>query len=86
MRSTNDPIEGIKHNLLEWGVTDEAELKSMEKEARKVVDDEVKEAEAMAAPENKPNILFEDVYVRGTEPNFLRGRIPEENFYFAESK
>jgi pyruvate dehydrogenase E1 component alpha subunit len=38
----------------------------------------------MAVPENKPEILFEDVYVKGSEPDFLRGRIPEENFYFTE--
>jgi pyruvate dehydrogenase E1 component alpha subunit len=85
MRSTNDPIEGIKHNLTKWGVADEAELKAIQKDAQKKVDEEVKEAEAMAVPENKPEILFEDVYVKGSEPDFLRGRIPEENFYFTEA-
>ena len=41
--------------------------------------------EAMAHPDATPKILFEDIYVRGSEPDFMRGRIPEENFYYAEA-
>ena len=82
MRSTNDPIAGLKQKLLDWGVTTEDELKSMDKEARSFVDAEVAEAEKMAAPEAKPEVLFEDIYVRGSEPNFLRGRTPDENFSY----
>jgi len=85
MRSTNDPIAGLKQKLIDWGVTSEEEVKAIDKQARDHVDAEVKEAEKMAPPESKPQILFEDVYVRGTEPNFLRGRVPEEHFYFAEA-
>jgi pyruvate dehydrogenase E1 component alpha subunit len=84
MRSTNDPIAGLKHKILDWGVCNEDELKTIDKEARKHVNDEVAAAEAMAVPEAKPEILFEDTYVRGTEPQFLRGRTPDENFYFAQ--
>jgi pyruvate dehydrogenase E1 component alpha subunit len=86
MRSTNDPIEGLKHNIMNWGVADEVELKNIEKDARAKVDEEVKEAEAMAAPENTPKILFEDVYQKGSEVPFLRGRVPDETFYFEEAK
>ena len=82
MRSTNDPIAGLKQKLLDWGVTSEEELKSIDKEARAYVDKEVSEAEAMAVPDTKPQILFEDIYVRGSEPNFLRGRTPDENYYY----
>ena len=82
MRSTNDPIAGLKQKLLDWGVTSEDELKGLDKEARQYVDDEVAEAEKMAEPEAKPRILYEDIYVRGSEPEFLRGRIPDENFYY----
>ena len=82
MRSTNDPIAGLKQKLLDWGVTSEDELKSMDKDARTEVDGEVAEAEKMAVPETKPNVLFEDIYVRGSEPAFLRGRIPDENHYY----
>lgn len=84
MRSTNDPIAGLKQKLLDWSVVTEEELKSIDKEARANVDAEVAEAEKMAAPDAVPKVLFEDIYVRGSEPEFLRGRIPEENFYYAE--
>jgi len=82
MRSTNDPIAGLKTKLLDWGITTEDELKQIDKDARAMVDGEVAEAEAMAVPDANPKVLYEDVYVRGSEPNFLRGRIPEENYYY----
>ncbi|KAI1500478.1 dehydrogenase E1 component-domain-containing protein [Biscogniauxia marginata] len=82
MRSTNDPIAGLKQKILDWGVCTEDELKSIDKESRKHVNDEVAIAEAMAVPENTPKILYEDIYVKGTEPLFMRGRTPDENFYF----
>ncbi|KAF2674112.1 pyruvate dehydrogenase E1 component subunit alpha [Microthyrium microscopicum] len=85
MRSTQDPIAGLKQHLLDWGVVNEDELKSIDKEAREKVDKEVAEAEQMPAPEATPQVLFEDVYVRGSEPDFLRGRVPEENFYYSEA-
>jgi pyruvate dehydrogenase E1 component alpha subunit len=85
MRSTNDPIAGLKQKLLDWGVTSEEELKAIDKDARSKVDAEVAEAEAMAVPEATPTTLYEDIYVRGSEPEFLRGRIPEENFYYADA-
>lgn len=86
MRSTQDPIAGLKQKLLDWGVTTEEELKGIDKDARAKVDAEVAEAEAMAPPDATPKILFEDIYVRGSEPEFLRGRIPEENFYYDQSQ
>lgn len=85
MRSTNDPIAGLKQKLLDWGVTSEEELKSIDKEARANVDAEVAIAEKMAPPEPTNKVLYEDIYVRGSEPEFLRGRIPEENFYYSEA-
>lgn len=82
MRSTQDPIAGLKQKLLEWNVVTEAELKQFDAEARANVDKEVAEAEAMAPPEDTPKILFEDIYVRGSEPQFMRGRTPDENYYY----
>jgi pyruvate dehydrogenase E1 component alpha subunit len=82
MRSSNDPIAGLKQKILDWGVVTEDELKTLDKEARNHVNEEVAIAEAMAAPEPTPKILFEDIYVRGTEPLFIRGRTPDEAFYF----
>ncbi|XXH05193.1 hypothetical protein Hte_011618 [Hypoxylon texense] len=83
MRSTNDPIAGLKHKILDWEICTEDELKSIDKDARKHVNDEVAIAEAMAVPETTPQILYEDIYVRGSEPQFMRGRTPDENYYFS---
>lgn len=82
MRSTNDPIAGLKQKLLDWKITTEDELKKIDKEARAYVNEEVAAAEAMPVPEAKPSILFEDIYVRGSEPAFIRGRTTEENYHF----
>jgi len=84
MRSTNDPIAGLKQKLLDWEVTTEEELKSIDKKAREHVDEEVAAAEKMPAPDATPEVLYEDIYVRGSEPQFLRGRTPEENFYYPD--
>ncbi|KAI0146029.1 dehydrogenase E1 component-domain-containing protein [Hypoxylon sp. NC0597] len=83
MRSTNDPIAGLKQKIIDWGVCTEEELKSIDKDARKHVNDEVAIAEAMPVPDTTPQILYEDIYVKGTEPQFMRGRIPDENYYFS---
>ncbi len=86
MRSTNDPIAGLKQKLLDWEVVTEDELKQLDKDARAQVDEEVAEAEQMAPPEAVPKVLYEDIYVRGSEPAFVRGRVPEENFYYEQAK
>jgi pyruvate dehydrogenase E1 component alpha subunit len=82
MRSTNDPIAGMKQKMLDWSVVTEEELKAIDKEARNHVNEEVVAAEAMVAPEATATILFEDIYVKGTEPQFIRGRTPDEAHYF----
>ncbi|KPI34316.1 Pyruvate dehydrogenase E1 component subunit alpha, mitochondrial [Cyphellophora attinorum] len=85
MRSTNDPIAGLKMKILDWGVCSEDELKGLDKKAREAVDKEVAEAEAMDVPETTPQVLFEDIYVRGSEPPYLRGRTPDETFYYDQA-
>ena len=82
MRSTNDPIAGLKTKLLDWEVVSEEELKGIDKQARKDVDVEVAEAEKMVAPEASEKILFEDIYVRGSEPQYMRGRTVDETYYY----
>lgn len=82
MRSTNDPIAGLKQKLLDWEVTTEEELKGIDKKAREHVDEEVAIAEKMPVPDATPEVLYEDIYVRGSEPEFLRGRTPDENYYY----
>lgn len=84
MRSTNDPIAGLKQKILDWEITSEDELKKIDKEARNHVAEEVAAAEAMAVPEPKASILFEDIYAPGSEPKFIRGRVPEEDYYFGQ--
>jgi pyruvate dehydrogenase E1 component alpha subunit len=83
MRSSRDPITGIKAKLLDLGIATEEEIKALDKKARSYVDSQVQEAESSPAPEARPQVLFEDVYVPGTEIPVLRGRIPEENYTFS---
>ncbi|KAI3403533.1 PDA1 [Candida oxycetoniae] len=82
MRSRNDPIAGLKAVLLEKNIATEAEIKSYDKAARKYVDEQVAEAEGDAPPEAKMDILFEDVYVPGSEIPVLRGRISDDTWDF----
>ncbi|KAL7265810.1 alpha subunit of pyruvate dehydrogenase [Rhizina undulata] len=82
MRSTQDPIAGLKQKILEWEVLTEDEMKQLDKEAKQLVDREVKEAEESVPPENTPKILFEDIYVPGSEPEYMRGRTVEETYYY----
>lgn len=82
MRSTNDPIAGLKTKLIEWNVVTEDELKEVDKKARADVDAEVKEAEAMVPPPADAKTLFEDIYVRGSEPMWMRGRTVDETHYY----
>ena len=82
MRSTNDAIAGLKQKILDWGVMSEEDLKGLDKTARAHVDEEVAAAENMALPDNNSRILFEDIYVRGSEPRWMRGRTVDETFYY----
>ena len=82
MRSTNDPIAGLKQKILDWNVVSEDELKALDKAARTHVDEEVAEAEAMPVPDNNARTLYEDVYVRGSEPKSLRGLTVDTPFYY----
>ncbi|CAK7224427.1 alpha subunit of pyruvate dehydrogenase [Sporothrix curviconia] len=82
MRSTNDPIAGLKQKILDWGVVNEEELKGLDKEARSYVNEEVAAAEEMALPECNLDVLFNDIYVKGSEPSFIRGRTADELRYF----
>jgi pyruvate dehydrogenase E1 component alpha subunit len=68
----NDPISNLKERLIDWGVLSEEDSKTIDKNVRSKVNDEVAEAEKMPAPQNKSDILFEDIYVRGSEPHQRR--------------
>jgi hypothetical protein len=51
-------------------------IQQIDKEAKAEVDQAVEEAKA--SPEPEPKDLWTDVYYKGTEPTFMRGREREE--------
>lgn len=84
VRSKRDPVAHLKQHMIDWDIATEKEIKQFDKEARAYVDSQVKEADAAPAPEAKMDILFEDVYVPGSEIPVLRGRIREDSWSFAK--
>ncbi|KAF8311220.1 hypothetical protein DL93DRAFT_2083680 [Clavulina sp. PMI_390] len=80
MRSTQDPIKGLQKYLENWGVSSEDELKRIDQQAKAEVDQAVEEAKASPEPELKD--LWSDIYYKGTEPPFMRGREREEVHYY----
>ncbi|KAF8266547.1 mitochondrial pyruvate dehydrogenase E1 component beta subunit [Lactarius quietus] len=76
MRSTQDPIRSLQRYLEEWGVATEAELKAIDKAAKEEVDKAVEEAKA--SPEPRAVDLWTDIYYKGTEPPYMRGRERDE--------
>ncbi|KAI8086161.1 dehydrogenase E1 component-domain-containing protein [Halteromyces radiatus] len=80
MRSTSDPITGLKQLIIEHNVASEADLKAIDKDARKEVDQALKEAEASPEPSIKE--FHTDIYQPGTEPSVVRGREPKELYYY----
>ncbi|SCV67236.1 BQ2448_5882 [Microbotryum intermedium] len=83
MRSSNDPITGLKNNILEWGVVEESELKKIDKDARKEVEVAVEEAKKSPEP-SQDKELWTDIYYKGTNPKYMRGREREEIHHFAK--
>ncbi|CAN8241077.1 unnamed protein product [Cochlearia groenlandica] len=63
VRQERDPIERIKKLVLSHDLATEKELKDMEKEIRKDVDDAIAKAKDCPMPE--PSELFTNVYVKG---------------------
>lgn len=97
MRSTQDPIRGLQRYIEEWGLASEQELKvrpdfhryiptvlicpqALDKAAKAEVDAAVEQAKASPEPFEKD--LWTDIYYKGTEPPFMRGREREEVHYY----
>lgn len=76
VRADNDPITNFKEVLLELKVITEDDAKAMDKAARAEVDKAAEQAKADSQPEMES--FWESVYVKGSEPPFLRGREPGE--------
>ncbi|KAH9816765.1 dehydrogenase E1 component-domain-containing protein [Melampsora americana] len=82
MRSTNDPISGLRNRILEAGVVEEAELKKIDKAAKIEVDQAVEEAKKSPEPDPSKD-MWTDVYFKGTAPRWLRGREKEEVHHYS---
>jgi len=82
IRKSQDPINNFHEKLIALGVADQEELKQIDRDEKAMIEDEVVEAEKMEFPDATARILFEDSYFRGSEPQWVRGRTPDETFYF----
>ncbi|VDM68640.1 unnamed protein product [Strongylus vulgaris] len=70
VRKTRDPITGFKDRLITSGLATEDDLKAVDKEVRKEVDEAVKTASTSALmPEEG---IYTDIY-HNTEPQLVRG-------------
>ena len=76
MRSTQDPIRGLQKYIEDWGLATEEELKAIDKESKAEVDKAVEESKL--SPEPNMDDFWTDIYYKGTEPPFMRGREREE--------
>jgi pyruvate dehydrogenase E1 component alpha subunit len=77
-----DPLSLLKTRLIELEVITEDELKSVKKEVRNYVNQEVAEAEKMEDPPTTQDTLYQDIYVRGSEPEYMRGRNVDETYCY----
>jgi pyruvate dehydrogenase E1 component alpha subunit len=77
----NDPVSNFRGKLIDWGVITEDEAKTIDKNVREKVNKEAAEAEKMPEPEPRLDVLFQDVYIRGSEPDQYRGRTVDETQY-----
>ncbi|KAL4790999.1 dehydrogenase E1 component-domain-containing protein [Aspergillus venezuelensis] len=77
----NDPITSFRARLLDWGVLSEDQAKEIDRSVREHVKNEVAAAEVSPDPELKADVLFQDIYVRGSQPNQRRGRTIDETYY-----
>ncbi|KAM0747141.1 pyruvate dehydrogenase e1 component alpha subunit [Meredithblackwellia eburnea MCA 4105] len=81
MRSSNDPITGLRNAILEWGIVEESALKAIDKAARSEVEKAVEEAKKSAEPAQGKD-MWTDIYYKGTNPMYMRGREREEVHHF----
>lgn len=78
-----DPLAVLKQRMIELGVNTEDEIRSMDKEVRRHVSEEVQTAEKMDEPPATQDTLYQDIFVRGAEPDYMRGRTAWETYYYA---
>lgn len=78
-----DPLIVLKDRMIELKINTEDELKTMEKEIRAHVNAEAEVALKMDDPPPTQNTLFQDIYVRGAEPPYMRGTTADKTYYYA---
>lgn len=81
VRNTRDPIRTLRRYIEDWSLTTEQELKQIDKDTKTEVDAAV--SEAKESPEPQPVDLWADIYSKGNEPLFMRGRERSEVSPFA---
>ena len=72
VRSTRDPIHTLRRYVENWDLATEQELKQIHNDANAQVDAAVSEAKESPDPEAVD--LWADIYAKGNEPPFMRGR------------
>ncbi|KAL2856019.1 dehydrogenase E1 component-domain-containing protein [Aspergillus pseudoustus] len=82
----NDPISSLRDKLINWDVFTEDQAKEIDRSVRQRIKEEVAEAEKSPEPELKADVLFQDIYVRGSEPNQRRGRTIDETYYSGQEQ
>ena len=80
MRSTRDPIIGLKTRIIESGAATEEEIQKIDKEVRALMDKAVEEAKA--SPEPAASELYTEIYAPGSEPPFIKGCEPNDFKFF----
>jgi pyruvate dehydrogenase E1 component alpha subunit len=82
MRSEKDSISGLQKLILLHGIATEADLKELDRQAR----EEVEEAVEFAKSDPKPPAeeFWTGIYVKGSEPKYLRGTEPGSFHYFKQ--
>lgn len=78
---SNDPLTNFRDRLIDWGVFTQEEAKSIDKDVRQKINKAKTEAENMPEPEPRMDVLYEDIYMRGSEPSQRRGRTIDETYY-----
>lgn len=77
----NDPLSNFKTRLVDWEVFTEDEARDMDRQVRNEISKEAEIAEKMPEPPNTFDTLFQDIYVRGSEPRQRRGRTVDESIH-----
>lgn len=75
----NDPITNLKNRLIEWDIITEDQARDLDKKVRAEINHETEIAENMPYPPETLDVLFEDIYVRGSQPRQRRGRTVDES-------